>query len=58
MELLRLRVKDVDLARLQVSVRAGKGDDETHGTRAGHSRDTRVHNFHAPESAACLRQAS
>jgi site-specific recombinase XerD len=27
MELLRLRVKDVDLARLQVIVRAGKGDN-------------------------------
>ena len=28
MELLRLRVKDVDLARLQVIVRAGKGDKD------------------------------
>ena len=28
MELLRLRVKDVDLARLQVVVRAGKGDKD------------------------------
>jgi integrase len=27
MELLRLRVKDVDLGRLQVIVRAGKGDN-------------------------------
>ncbi len=28
MELLRLRVKDVDLARMQVIVRAGKGDKD------------------------------
>ena len=29
MELLRLRVKDVDLARLQVIVRGGKGDKDS-----------------------------